>query len=172
MKTVVIAFTTALFFTVLFLYVSTTLSPWNMEAVNQTILQNDLKTSHEFTTLIEEIIDLGLLWQVIDLRNLLTWFFLFGFAIVSIFSSLHMLFDKLFFKRWFEKPTITNAIRRGLLFYLLILAILLLRLLAGLYWYNVIGVIALVIVIELVIQNIQSHKNTSSSSISSLPINN
>lgn len=149
MKDVGIAFAIALFSILLFGYVSSILSPWDNAAVETVVEQYDLLTGLEFEELLEEILDLGLIWQIVSVRNLLVWLVLLGLVVISVVVSVHTFIDKFFMKRWFEKADLKVALRRGVLLYIVLVSMIALRLLAGLIWYNVVGVIVLVLSVEL-----------------------
>lgn len=143
-----------LFFTALLYYVTTTLSPWDQGAVDQIIEQYDLVTGTEFNELIDELLELGLIWEIISIRNVALLVSIGGAAFVSLFVSIHTFIDKLFVRKFFEEPNVYKALRRGVIFYFIITAILALRLFAGLVWYNALSVLILGVGIELILEHI------------------
>jgi hypothetical protein len=84
-----------------------------------------------------------------DLRNFTIWLVLMAGFVISGITSLHLSIDKLFYRKYFEKPSLFSAIRRAVLVYLTILAVIMLRLLDGLLWYNLASLLILIVAIEL-----------------------
>jgi len=68
--------------------------------------------------------------DVLDIHNLVIVSIVFVLSATSIFSLFHLIFDKLFFRKFYEKPRILLAMRRGLLLGIL---------LAGYAWVRVFG---------------------------------
>lgn len=153
MRNIGLAFLASVLLILLAIYITNTLSPWNQEAVTAAIEQYELADMEQFQEFLHEIFELGLIWDLLDFRNFLSWLFIIGLAFTSSFTAMHMLFDKLFFKKFFEKPRIFPAIRRGTLVYLALIGLVILRLLAGLFWYNALAVIVLLAALEIVLHH-------------------
>ncbi|MCA9383614.1 hypothetical protein KC909_04560 [Candidatus Dojkabacteria bacterium] len=153
MQKSLISFTIFLFFVGLLYYVTISLSPWDQQAVDRVIEQYNLTTGTEFTELIDELLELGLISEILSLRNVAIWLTIAGAAFVSLFVSIHSFIDKLFIRKFYEEPNIYKALRRGVIFYLIITAILGLRLFAGLVWYNALSILVLGIGVELILEH-------------------
>lgn len=66
--------------------------------------------------------------NVIDIQNLIIISGLFVICVAFFFAFLHLLIDKLFFRKFYEKPGVFPAIRRGMLLGIF---------LAGLAWLRI-----------------------------------
>ncbi|MFQ5492962.1 MAG: hypothetical protein ACE5DX_02260 [Candidatus Dojkabacteria bacterium] len=148
MRNTILIVVTTFFFTALFLHVFNNVSPWNTDAVQLAIERYGLETQDNFTEFVDQAMEFGLIWSLIDIKNLLLLLALLGGAVVSGFAVLHLIIDKLFVKKFYEKPNVSVAFRRGVLVYLVIVSLILLRLIAGLFWYNALAVLILAVSIE------------------------
>lgn len=86
--------------------------------------------------------------DMLDVKNLAIVSAIFVLAVTSIFAFFHLIIDKLFFRRFYEKPRIDLAVRRGGLLGIV---------LAGLAWLRVFGfwelhIILLVLVLVLLFE--------------------
>lgn len=141
-----------LFLTLIFGYISNYLiisqSPWDKQKLSQDLELEEIVTNDSAVNYIEETIDLGLVWDYIDLQSLAivsAFVFLTG---VFGFSTVHTFIDKLFFKKFFEMANWKNALRRGILLFLLIYVLIIFRLIGTLIWYVVLPLVVLFIAVE------------------------
>ncbi|HLD03142.1 MAG TPA: hypothetical protein VJC17_00015 [Candidatus Dojkabacteria bacterium] len=158
MKKPIILGIIAAFFTVIFVYATTTLSPWDKDKFSEFSVQYDIKSQDQLLVNFDSIVNSGLVLKLLHTRNVLIWAVLFGLALVLGFASVHSFIDKLFFRKFFEEPSLVKAFRRGIFIFLAFLGVVFLRLIGGLYWYNAAAIIALFIALELVIRNTQLHR--------------
>jgi uncharacterized membrane protein len=86
--------------------------------------------------------------NIVDIRNLIIVSIVLILAIASLFSTVHQFIDKLFFRKFFEKPHIFMAIRRGVLLGILLLSIAWLRIFGFWEMHTAILVFVLIILIE------------------------
>jgi hypothetical protein len=149
MKQVLLTAATTIFFIFLFWTTNQTLTPWNLEEVEKAKTQFSLETAEQFDAFVEDSIQLGLITQLMNLNNIVVWLVLLGAAVVSGFMSVHLFIDKMFFKRFFEQPDLWLAARRGVIIYLAMVSLVILRLIAALFWYNALSVVLLALLIEL-----------------------
>lgn len=159
MKHVLLTLATTIFFVFLFWTTTKSLSPWNLDEVEKAKQQFSLETAEQFDAFVEDSIDLGLITQLLNLNNIAIWLVLLGAAVVSGFMSVHLFIDKLFYKRFFEPPDLWLALRRGVILYLGLLALIILRLIAALFWYNALSVVLLAFLIELGITSFLKNRN-------------
>lgn len=129
-------------------YIVTSLSPWNEQAVNQAVERFGLLTGSEFQEFVKEGIANGSIFYLLNLKNLIAIGIVLLVVIVSGFSAIHLFFDKLFFKKFYENPSIFNPVRRGTILSLLIEGLIVLRLSGSFEIYIVAGCIVLAILIE------------------------
>lgn len=165
MRTAGLTFLTSIFFLILFVYLTNSISPWNQTAVSEAIDVYDINSGENFTVFIDEVLELGLIWELISIKNLVIWISVLGGAFVSMFISIHMIIDKLFFRKFFEEPDFWMAFRRGFLIYLAFSSLLILRLIAGLVWYNALAVVILGAAIEMGFVYYHSHKKEKQSEV-------
>ncbi|MEI7578636.1 MAG: hypothetical protein WCJ58_01195 [bacterium] len=159
MKKALLTLIIAIFFTVLMVYLTNALSPWNTSRVENLISQKNLLANAEFSTVINDLIKKGLIWQVIDWKNFFVWIGVCGCTFVCYFSAIHLFIDKLFFKKFHENPDLFTAGRRGVIIFLIISSYIGLRIVSGQKWYNILGIIFLGILVELIFMNIKHKKN-------------
>ena len=93
---------------------------------------------------------MGIVWEFLDVRILISWIFILAGFVISLFTSIHLFIDKLFFRKFFESPNIRPAIRRGIMVYFLLFAIVGLRLMGALEWYTVLITGVLLVTVEVV----------------------
>ncbi len=149
MKKVLISLTIGVFSIVLFLYLVDTLSPWNEVILREYIEKFSIDSGTEFNEFIDDSINAGIIFDYLNLKNV---FILFGFgftAAVSFLASLHMFVDKLFFKKFYEDPNTTTAIRRSIWVPLLFSIITVVRLVTAfnLFYLVILGSIVLLIIL-------------------------
>lgn len=84
--------------------------------------------------------------NVLDVKNLIVFTSLFIAAFSSIFSVFHQIIDKLFFKKFYEKPDFLKALRRGILLGIILMANVWLKLF-GLYEWHIVVLACLLIVL-------------------------
>lgn len=126
------------------------LSPWNLEEINQAITKYSIQTNADFERFLLQAQELGLIWNLLNYRNLLLLLLLAAGSIVGGVVSVHMFVEKLFFNKFYEEPSILLAVRRGLLVFFALLAMLLLKFIGGLFWYNAVAVIVIAVLSEYV----------------------
>ena len=132
----------------IFFYLLNSLSPWNVDAVNTAIERFGLLTNVEFHDFVKESVRDGSIFSLLNLKNLAILGVVGLVAVASAFSTIHFFVDKLFFKKFYEKPSVFNAVRRGVLLGLLAETFIMLRLLGSFELYIVAGCVVLVGLIE------------------------
>lgn len=101
----------------IFAYVFMTTNPNLNMAKLRELIETQVIEEDDFARLNEEIErlhDSGLLLNYLS-PNFYVGTMLVLCSIFSIFFGIHIIFDKLFFKKFFEKPDIFDAVRRGIL---------------------------------------------------------
>ncbi|KXK26901.1 MAG: hypothetical protein TR69_WS6001000924 [candidate division WS6 bacterium OLB20] len=135
-------------FLLLLLYVVNTQSPWDLQQVDGVLERYSITTNEEFSAFIDDSVRLGQIWTLIDEKNLSVMLLMLGGGVICIVAGVHMVLDKLFVKRFYEKPDMRYAVRRGVLLYLFLVGLLLLKFIGGLLWYNALAILVLVIAVE------------------------
>lgn len=73
--------------------------------------------------------------QVLDVRNLTIVSVIAVLVLALVFAFIHLAIDKLFFCRFYERPKMALAYRRGFLFGVLLVGIAWLRIFGFWFWY-------------------------------------
>ena len=151
MKKALIVLGISAFLLVLLIYIGTTFSPYDSTKLTEIAGAVGFSDPLTLTDNVQNMIDYGLVFQLLDTKVFYI-VVLLGFAFtVTFVSGLHMLVEKLFYKKFYEEPRVWPAIRRGIILYLMIFGILFFRLIGGLMWQNAILIIILGIVLELLL---------------------
>jgi hypothetical protein len=133
----------------LILYVMSHFPPYDFEKLKQINGQSTVDVS-VLTDNIDQMIEYGLVLPIIDTK-IIGIISLLGFIfIVSLISGLHMLVDKLFYKKFYEEPRTWPALRRGVLIFLMSFGLVFFRLIGGLNFANAFLVIFLCLILEIV----------------------
>jgi len=90
----------------------------------------------------------------LDIQNLTIVSFIFIIFIALIFTTFHLIIDKLFFRRFYEKPKVFLAIRRGVLLGFVFAGLAWLRIFDFWQWHIVTLIVLLGILFELLFINI------------------
>lgn len=148
MRQSVIAIVAGILFFLLFSYAFNYLSPWNFSEVDHAISRYGMESGSEFIEFVEDSIQLGTIWKLLDIRNVIIMLLIFGGGQVLTFAGIHMLIDKIFFKKFYEQPNHFAALRRGALIFIIICTLVFLKSIGGLIWYNIFAVVLLAVLIE------------------------
>jgi hypothetical protein len=87
--------------------------------------------------------------NMLNVRNFVIVSVAFVCVICTLFAFFHLIIDKLFFRKFYEKPKLIPALRRGLLFGLFLVSIPWLKVFGFLFWYTALLCIVLGVLIEL-----------------------
>ncbi len=149
MKYAFISFVLSIFLVFIGIYITNSLTPFVEENLLDYAESQEFLTDNEVVNSIETMIDKGIIFRMLDWKNVTVFLLVFCGAFTAFFSSLHIFFDKLFFKKFEESPNYFAAIRRGLLICFVVVGIFFLRLILNLYWYNAIALVLLAVFIEI-----------------------
>lgn len=135
-----------------FIYVSSflirTQTPWDKEGLNTELEAQEIESNEETIEYINETIELGLIWDYINLKSFVIVSLSIGLAVGCIFASIHTFIDKLFFKKFYEETEWLIAFRRGIELSLILLSFVILRLMSGLTIFTAIPIVFIIILIE------------------------
>lgn len=140
----------AIFFGTLLLFISFNYSPFDIDGLDNIIQRYGITEEAELIEVIQRSIALGIAWEFLDLGVLTAWILIMAGFVISLFTSIHLFIDKLFFRKFFESPKIQPALRRGIMLYLLIFTIAGLRLMGALEWYTVLITVVLLVTVEII----------------------
>jgi len=151
MKRIIPIIIIAIFAIGLFFYFINNLSPWNGEIIDRYIGTYNISTGSEFQEFINDSIKAGIIFDYLDIKNV---FLIIICGLISASASLtaiHLIIDKLFFKKFYEEPNLSVAFRRSLYIPCVFIIFNILRLVNG---FNVINfvIISILIIIMIIIE--------------------
>jgi hypothetical protein len=158
MRRVIIALFLSFIFIGIGLYLSTNTSPFNLQSVKNVAQTDNLLTDQAFYNKFGDYLSNGLIWDILDLKQFNSWIVVWSLGAISLFSFFHLLIDKLFFRKFYEEPSIFDAVRRGFLLVIIFVGAIYLKLINGLVWYNVASIALLSTCLEIVYLNLRRKK--------------
>lgn len=135
-------------------------SPWNKVKINQELATESVKTNTDAIRHIQDIQDVGLIWDYINLRSFLLLFVFVDAGVACAFGSVHSFADKLFFKKFYEEPDWKIALRRGLEVAIFLNLLVVLRLSASLSVFTAVPLFLVTCGIEYIITGKTTVKTT------------
>lgn len=151
MKKGLVSLLIAIFFAFLVVFITTQYSPFSADALGNIIQRYGITEEAEFIEIISRSIELGIAWEFIDIGSLIAWIIaVAGFVIFAI-ASIHLIIDKLFFKEYYEQPSLTPAFRRGIELFFILFIFFMLQLLGAFVWYTVSISVLLLVVFEVAV---------------------
>jgi hypothetical protein len=158
MRRVIIALFLSILLIGIGIYISVNTSPLNLEKVRMVAQTDNLLTDADFSKNFEYYLSNGFIWDILDMRQFNSWLVVFSLGAISLFSFFHLLVDKLFFRKFYEEPSLFDAIRRGILIVIIFIGAIYLKLINGLVWYNVASIVLLSICLEIVYLSLRRKK--------------
>lgn len=112
-----------------YILTSPEISPLNLEMVQQLIIDKNIgpDDAKQLDSAIQDLISRGLIINYLSPNSFLLAFSLLA-SIFCFFICLHLFFDKLFFKNFYENASIFIAVRRGILLCIAIGAVIIFKL--------------------------------------------
>lgn len=150
MKKVVISTVVFVFSLILLLYLYQSISPWNTDLINDYIEKFSIDTGREFEEFIDDSIKAGIIFDYLDIKNVLILHIFTFLTITSFISTIHMFVDKLFFKKFFEEPDVSVAIRRSIWVSIILFMFNFIRVFGVLSIFYIVIVLIVIIIIILV----------------------
>jgi len=116
MKNVLIFLILGGFFSLLLFYILKEFSPFELSKIDTLIKTNALNPGEwdKLNSILKDIIDQGKVFEYLSNIAYIAFGVLLA-AIFSFFTALHLFVDKLFFKNYYEKPSLFDAMRRAIL---------------------------------------------------------
>ena len=158
MRRVIIALFLSFLFIGIGLYISSNTSPFNLDSVKQIAQTDNLLNDQAFYLKFGDYLSNGFIWDMLDVRQFNSWVVVWSLGAISLFSFFHLLIDKLFFRKFYEEPSVFDAIRRGFLIVIIFIGAIYLRLINGLVWYNVASIALLSVCLEIFYLNLKRKK--------------
>jgi hypothetical protein len=117
MKRVVILLALGLFLLFIARYFFLNFSPFNLNQIQHLVEANNIKPGEWdiLNNTIQTLIDKNQVLNYLS-NNAYVAFGIFISGVFCIFIGLHLIIDKFFFKNFYEKASIFDAVRRGVLF--------------------------------------------------------
>jgi hypothetical protein len=154
MRRVALVWLMFVFFLGILFYVLVYQNPLISDSVLKIAASKGFTTDNAVINNIPLFINNGLIWDVLDFKKLAALLVALTGSIVCLVSGVHLLIDKLFFRKFFEQPALIPALRRGILVAIVVIMPIFFRLINGLVWYNVASIVVLCICIEILIVNV------------------
>lgn len=158
MKRITVTFFLTLFLVCIGLYISYNQNPFFLSKVIATAQQHNILTNDLFKSNLEDYINNGIIWDLIDIKLMSAWLAVWAGAIICGFSTIHLLIDKLFFRKFYEEPDLFIATRRGTYIALTLVGAVFLRLINGLLWYNIASIVLLFLCLEILLLSISKER--------------
>lgn len=159
MKKALIVLGIAAFLLGLLIYIGLTFSPYDNEKLVEIAATVGISDPNLLTDNVEDLIDYGLVFALLDTKVFYIMIILGLAFTVTLVGGLHMLVDKLFYKKFYEEPKVWPALRRGVILFLVIFGILFFRLIGGLMLQNAALIVILGIVLELLFMKFTDDRN-------------
>ncbi len=116
-------------------------------------------SNEEFYAFIEQLKAKGFLYDIINKQNFWTMIFVVFVTIFSFCNFVHLLIDKLFFKSFYQEPSLPPSLRRSIIISILILSIFFLKFFALLDPLFVVLFILIFILLELIFRENKTEKS-------------
>lgn len=159
MRRVIIALFLSFLFIGIGLYISSNTSPFSLDNVKRIAQTDNLLTDQAFFLKFGDYLSNGFIWDMLDIKQFNSWVVVWSLGTISLFSFFHLLIDKLFFRKFYEEPSIFDAVRRGFLIVIIFIGAIYLRLINGLVWYNVASIALLSFCLEIFYLNLRRKKS-------------
>jgi hypothetical protein len=148
LKKALISLIITIFSSLLFLYLINELSVWDQAYIDNYIDQYSIDTNTEFNDFLEEARNQGVILDFLNKRNIIIIHVVGIVAATALLSTIYLIINKLFFKKYFESPDHVEAIRRSLWIPITIAFLNFLRLLGS---FNMIYFIIIIIFFLLIV---------------------
>ena len=130
MRTIFITLIISLCFFGVFSYLLDNLPLFGEEELNKVEEMYGVVTQEEFDSLFLTFKESGLVLELVNKNNFYAMVISFFLFVSTTITAIHLFVDKLFFKRFYEQPSMKLAIRRSLIFSLFIFLAMILHLFA------------------------------------------
>jgi hypothetical protein len=158
MKKVGIVFGLAFIFGTLLFYIAFKYTPYNADKLMELAGDEGVLNADVFTDNIDDLIEYGLLIPVLDQQVFYIEIVLSGVFVVCLVAAIHMLVDKLFYKKFYESPSVMKAFRRGIIVFSVLIGWFFFRIIGGLSFLNFILMLILGIFLELLLIQFVDHE--------------
>ncbi len=155
MKYVSVLALISLFLAYLSFFLIANQSPFDKDKLNSKLNELNIETNTQTVQYLDEVYQLGILMDYLNTKIFIATISIISLFIVFTVATLHAFVDKLFFKKFYQKPDLSAAFQRGIEVALLLSVILFLRLMAGI---NIVIVGALMLLTILIDYLIISYK--------------
>lgn len=158
MKHAFIVFLVGIFLIIIGVNITQKVLPFSEDEMIAFAEEKGFLTDNELINGLDELIDRGLIFRMIDSKSLTAFLLVWSSAIICIFASIHLAIDKFFFKQFYQPPNAFMAYRRGGLIALSLLGLFFLRMLDSLEWYNALAIFLLALFLELFVSGLTKEK--------------
>lgn len=151
MKKALIVLVVSAFLLGLIVYIGFNFSPYDNTKLTDIATAVGFSDPSILTDNVDDMVAYGLVFSLIDVKVFAVMVILSFAFVVTLVGGIHMLVDKLFYKKFYEEPRIWPAVRRGVIIYLVIFGIMFFRLVGGLMLQNAALIILLGVILELLL---------------------
>lgn len=125
MNKVVVFLVLGIFFSVIGIYIFQNFTPLDTEKIQEIVVAEEIEDGdwESLNSKIQELARRGVITEYLSSSAYLGLLSLLS-AVFSFFTLLHLLVDKLFFKNFYETPSLFNAVRRGIFLDIAILLVI------------------------------------------------
>ncbi len=159
MKHVIILLILGAFLLLIGIYILHNVDPISKDKILEYSETQGFLTDNEVIDNIDQLIEKGMIFRMLDPKNIFAFLLVFSSSFICFFSAIHISIDKMFFKKFYETPNVLAAYRRGILICLCSVGIFFLKLISSLTTYNAIAIILLCVFSELFITGIYRERN-------------
>ncbi len=117
----------SIFFAGVTYYLLQTLNPFDVEKINQLAASQNITVVQELKEVQAELIQKGLILEYLDIRHLIIILLVGSLSIISAFTFLHIVVEKIVFRKFYQQPAVYTAVRRGSLLCLAIVTTIIYR---------------------------------------------
>jgi hypothetical protein len=148
-RVLIVIFAVATFFLFTFNYYRNNVNPYNAEAIQKIIEENQIEEDQpeRLEAELQTLRNRGVITDYLSNDYFIGVFFL-TLSIALYTSMFHLFFEKLFFKKYYESPSYFDGFRRGILAGLTVYIVQVLRLSKVDFW-TIVGVAVIITLLEI-----------------------
>jgi hypothetical protein len=121
----------SVFFAFVTYYLLQTLNPFDTAKIAQLAESQNIAVVEELKEVEIELIQKGLILEYLDLRHLIIILLVGSLSVISGFTFVHLVVEKVVFRKFYQQPSTYTAVRRGAFLCLAIITAILYRLYAA-----------------------------------------
>jgi Ca2+/Na+ antiporter len=144
------------------IYITQNVSPFSETKMLSYASEQGFLTDNELLLSIDSMIDRGIIFRMMEGKNVFVFLLVWSSMFISYFAAVHMALDKFFFRKFYQSANIAAAYRRGIFIVAVFIGFIFLRLIDSFYWYNALALILLALFLEIFISGLLKEKHAQS----------